>query len=453
VKTVLLLLSNDRFSLPLIRYMVLEGRRYEWKTCVASMFEFSIPERIRNEKLFNDSVFISITDYHQCDHAIRKADLVVAMLPDIMMLHVIDLCISNNRSLITPSRLNHQMLSRKAKIKERGILVLAECGFSPGLDHITIKKAIDSIHLREGSISSLKTYSGSVISDVSIDNPWGFKLTEPEYELMVLGKQNNRQLINGKIRYVPYPQVFSRAEQLQIPEISHAVAIPDGDALLYKKLYGLKEVDTLIKGKILRSSFLRIWQLLVNLGFTETLPKIDLSDDNSFYHFLDSLLPDGEDDSIEYRLRVYAGASKEDLIKLKWLGLFEKSWINTRHELGPSSVLQHLLRKKFALNFEDKDSIVMQHHIEYTSKKVKHSLKATLVEQGENKQESALAKAIGITTGAAAKAFLLNNIKVRGLRLPVSQDIYEPMLAELMELGIAFHFEEAVQQDTMLATI
>ncbi len=446
MKTVLLLLSNDRFSLPLIRYMVLEGRRYGWKTCVASMFEFSIPDRIKSEKLINESIFININDYRQCDHAIRKADLVVAMLPDLMLTQVVDLCIFNNRSLITPSRINQEVLSRKSKITEHDVLILMECGFSPGLDHITSKKAIDNIHSLGGSISSFKTYSGSLISEACIDNPWGFKLTEQANELIALGKQNNRYLLNGKVRYVPYTQIFSRAESLSIPKISNAVAITEGDALHSKKLYGLHEATTVVKGKILRSDFLQTWNMLVNLGFTKSLPKIEMSDANSFYNFLDALLPCAEGESIEYRLKAFAGANRDDLIKLRWLGLFNDGWVNTHKELDPASVLKYLLKKRFTLSLEDKDSIVMQHLIEYTIKNVKYSLKATLVADGENKYDSALAKAIGITTGAAAKAFLLDNIKVRGLLVPVSQDIYDPILAELLELGIGFHFEEKKQQ-------
>ena len=99
MKTVLLLLSTDRFSIPLIRYLVLEGKRYGWKTCIGSMFENSFIDRIKEEKVSNELIFINITDFRQCDHAIRKSDLVIGMMPDVMLLQVADSCIAHGRTL------------------------------------------------------------------------------------------------------------------------------------------------------------------------------------------------------------------------------------------------------------------------------------------------------------------------------------------------------------------
>lgn len=68
--------------------------------------------------------------------------------------------------------------------------------------------------------------------------------------------------------------------------------------------------------------------------------------------------------------------------------------------------------------------------------------RTTLVAEGQHPYDSAMARAVGLTTAAAAKAFLLGNIKVRGFRLPLTPDIYEPVLYDLTELGVDFHFRE-----------
>ena len=41
--------------------------------------------------------------------------------------------------------------------------------------------------------------------------------------------------------------------------------------------------------------------------------------------------------------------------------------------------------------------------------------------------------------GIAAKLMLKGKIKMTGLHIPTSKDIYEPVLAELAALGIRFH--------------
>jgi hypothetical protein len=448
VKTVLLLLSTTRFSISLIRYMVIEGRRYGWKTCVGSMFDVHIAERIKHEKFSSDVVFINITDYRQCDHAIRKADLVAGILPDAMLLQVADLCIANKKSFITPAKLNRQMLSRKAQVDEKGILLLMECGFSPGLDHITAKKAIDNIHTRGGKIAAFKSAYGSIVAETSNDNPLHFKLTESASDTLLVARQNNRYLRDGKILHVPYHQIFARAESISIEGLNDLVLIPEGDALYIRKIYQLQEASTVMKGRILRSEFASLWNLLIRLGVTDAQSKIEMFDQSSFYNFLDSLLPYSEGEHLEARLKKYANATEDDIVKLRWLGLFDEEWVNMK-EPSPAMLLQYLLDKKCALAEHDRDCILMEHHLDYTLKNVKYSMKATLIAQGENGDDPAMTKAVGLIMGAAIKAFMLNNIKIKGLLIPTSPELYDPILNELDDLGVAFHFEETRVYDML----
>jgi saccharopine dehydrogenase (NADP+, L-glutamate forming) len=406
------------------------------------MFDAHLAEDIKHEKFSSDVVFINITDYRQCDHAIRKADLVAGMLPDSMLLQVADLCIANKKSFITPAKLNRQMLSRKAQVEENEILLLMECGFAPGLDHITAKKAIDNIHTRGGQVTTFKSYHGNIVSENSIENPWEFKLTESAADVLQTGRSNNRHLLNGKIFHVPYHQLFSRAESISIAGLNNLSVIPEGDALYIRKIYQLQEASTVIKGKILRSAFAQVWGLLIRLGLTDTQSKIEMFEQSSFYNFIDSLLPYSDGENLEDRLKKYAGASDDDIYKLRWIGLLDDEWINVK-EPTPAILLQYLLEKKFAPVDSDKDCILMEHHLDYTVKNIKHSMKATLLAQGENGSDPALMKAMGLITGAAVKAYLLDNIKVKGLHIPTIAEIYDPILNELVDLGIAFHVEES----------
>jgi len=453
MKTVLLLLSSDRFSIPLIRYLVLEGKRYGWKTCIGSMFEHSFVDRIKEEKVSSDLIFINITDFRQCDHAIRKSDLVIGMMPDVMLLQVADSCITHGKTLVSPSRLNRQLHAKKSQAEENDVLLLVECGFTPGLDHVTAKKAIDNIHAKGGNISSFKTFSGSLVAESCIDNPWDFKLTEPAQDVISMGKGNNRHLINGQLQHVPHQQLFQRAMPLNIKGLKNTVAIPEEDALYCRKVYGLTEASTVMKARIIRKGFESIWDMMVRFGLTNTTSKIDLFEDKSFRNFLRSLLPYSPTDLLEANLKRTANASFEDIIKLKWLGLFDDEWLEGYKEITPAVILQHLLEKKFTMQPHDKDCIVMRHELEYVCNNYHHTLTATLIAQGEDQRNSALAKAIGLTTGAAAKAILMDNIKVKGLHTPVKKEIYDPILNELDDLGVAFHIEETRIHETEVCNV
>ncbi len=447
MKTALVLLNSDRFSFPLIHYLALEGRRYGWKTCVGSMFENNLNSLIKEDKSCSDVSFITITDFRQCEQTLKKADLVIALLPDTMLLQVVDRCLIYGKCLITPSKLNRQMIGRKSLAEETNTLILMECGFSPGLDHITAKKAIDNIQARGGKISSFKTFSGSLADENCINNPWQLKLTEPASEIINIGKQDNRNLINGRLQHISYYHLFERGEPIAIKGVHNTVAIPEGDSLYYRNIYQLQDATTVLKGKIVRKGFDQIWNLLVRLGITDRKSSIDMGKDKSFYHFLNSLLPYAADESVEHRLVKHFGASPEDLEKLKWLGLFSDKWIQGYKELTPATVLHYLMERKLAMKSDDKDFVVMQHQLEYTNAIGLHKFTATLVAEGKNKHESAIAKALGLTTGAAAKAFLVGNIKIKGLQIPNKKEIYDPILNELDDLGFAFHIEDKKLHD------
>lgn len=442
MRTVLLLLSTDRFSIPLIRYLVLEGKRYGWKTCIGSMFDNSFVDRIRAEKVSNDLIFINITDFRQCDHAIRKSDLVIGMVPDVMLLQVADSCIDHRKPLIAPSRLNRQLFTKKLLADENETLILVECGFTPGLDHITAKNVIDNIQSRGGVISSFKTYSGSLVAESCIDNPWELKLTESASDLINLGKGNNRHLVNNQIQYISHQNLFARTSPLQLSGMKNVVAIPEEDALYCRKVYDLGDAHTVIKNRVAREGFESIWNLLVRLGFTNTTSKIDLFEEKTYINFLRALLPYNSDESLEVRLKKYAGATGDDIDKLKWLGLFDEDWPEGYKEITPAVILQDLLERKLSMKPHERDCIIMRHELEYTTETHDHTFTATLIAQGEDQRNSATAKAIGLTTGAAAKSVLLENIKLKGLHTPVKKEIYEPILGELVDLGVAFHVEE-----------
>jgi saccharopine dehydrogenase (NADP+, L-glutamate forming) len=441
-ETVLVLLSTDQFSFPLIRYLALEANRFGWKLCIASMFADNCLNRIREEKFSKEPIFITINDFAQCHHAIKKSELVIALVPDVMLLMIADSCIEHKRTLISPGLLTRQMVKKKTKAEQNGVLLLFECGFAPGLDHVTAKKAIDTIHAKGGKIHSFKTYSGSQIVHTGIDNPWHYKLTEPASELISMGKGNNRHIVNGQLQQIPYHQLMDRAKPISIKGLESMIAIPEGDSLYYRKVYGLTETKSVLKGKLVHREFGRLWDLVIRLGLTDHASRVDLIEKKSFYEYLKSILPYSGFDSPESILSRRFNASYAEIKQLKWLGLFNDSWVSDYKDVTGAVILKYLLEEKLSITPADTDCIIMRHELDYTWRNTPYNFTATLIASGEGDKNSALAKAIGLTTGAAAKNCLLGNIKIKGLYTPTKKELYDPMLNELDDLGVTFTVEE-----------
>ncbi len=121
--------------------------------------------------------------------------------------------------------------------------------------------------------------------------------------------------------------------------------------------------------------------------------------------------------------------------RLTWSGFFEEEKIGLPQGT-PAQLLEHILNKKWKLNSDDKDLVVMWHRFVYEIKGKKKEIQSTLVARGENKVHTAMAKTVGFPLAIAAKLLLQGKITERGVVIPTMKEIYRPVLKELKTLGI-----------------
>jgi hypothetical protein len=130
--------------------------------------------------------------------------------------------------------------------------------------------------------------------------------------------------------------------------------------------------------------------------------------------------------------------AKLTLKQLFFLGMDDPSIMIPMNEASAADVLQLSLEKKLPLLPGDKDMVVMIHEIEYQNQNKNWKEIASLLITGENDQHTAMAKTVGLPLGIAAKLILNGTIREKGLLIPVTPEIYEPVLAELQKHGIFF---------------
>jgi saccharopine dehydrogenase (NAD+, L-glutamate forming) len=63
---------------------------------------------------------------------------------------------------------------------------------------------------------------------------------------------------------------------------------------------------------------------------------------------------------------------------------------------------------------------------------------STLVVTGEKNPHTAMSKTVGLPIAIAVKLILQGKISLRGVKIPVDRQIYEPVMKELKEYGIEF---------------
>ena len=118
------------------------------------------------------------------------------------------------------------------------------------------------------------------------------------------------------------------------------------------------------------------------------------------------------------------------LITAALVGLFDDIPLPEDRD-NPLDYLNVLTLSKMKLGESERDMIVMHHEFiaEYPDKK--EYITSTLVEFGIPNGDSAISRTVALPAAIAVKMILNNKIKLTGVHIPVTPEIYNPILDEL----------------------
>jgi len=85
---------------------------------------------------------------------------------------------------------------------------------------------------------------------------------------------------------------------------------------------------------------------------------------------------------------------------------------------------------------------VMYHKFGYEKNGKKHQIESNMVCIGENQTFTAMAKTVGLPVAMATLAILNQKITTPGVHIPITKEIYEPILKELKNFDIKFKENE-----------
>jgi saccharopine dehydrogenase (NAD+, L-glutamate forming) len=130
-----------------------------------------------------------------------------------------------------------------------------------------------------------------------------------------------------------------------------------------------------------------------------------------------------------------------------WNKLEELDIFNADKKIGiqnatPAQALQKILSDKWTLAKDDKDMIVMYHKFGYELNGEKKQIDSTMVHIGKDQIQTAMAKTVGLPVGIATLAILNKKITTPGVQIPITKEVYEPILKELESHGIVFNEKE-----------
>ncbi len=377
--------------------------------------------------------------------AIKRADIVISMLPARFHIEVAKDCLKFSKNMVTASYISDEMKALDEEVRKKGLVFMNEIGVDPGIDHMSAMQIIDRIRDKGGKMLLFESFTGGLVAPESDNNLWNYKFTWNPRNVVVAGQGGVAEFIQeGKYKYIPYHRLFRRTEFLEIEGYGKFEGYANRNSLKYQKIYNLENALTLYRGTIRKVGFSRAWNMFVQLGMTDDSFVMKNSDEMSYRDFINSFLPYSPSDSVELKTRHNLKIDQDDIM---WEKLLELDIFNPNKKIGlknatPAQALQKILMDKWTLSEDDKDMIVMYHKFGYELDGEKKQIDSTMVHIGEDQTKTAMAKTVGLPVAMATIMILNGEIKIPGVQLPIQKEVYGPILEKLKKHNIIFKEKE-----------
>ncbi len=436
----ILIIGAGRSASSLVKFLLDSSDKENLKVIIA---DISIENANKLAQNHPNSKVLKLDIFNEVDRKreIKSADIVISMLPARFHMEVAKDCVEFEKSLVTASYISEELKALNDEVVGKGLVFMNEIGLDPGVDHMSAMQIIDRIKDQGGKMIMFESFTGGLVAPESDTNLWHYKFTWNPRNVVVAGQGGVAKFIQeGKYKYIPYNKLFRRTEFLEVENYGRFEALANRDSLKYREIYGLEDIKTLYRGTIRRVGFSRAWNIFVQLGMTDDSYIMEGSKNLSYREFTNSFLPYKPTDSVELKLRHCLKIDQDDIIwdKLLELDIFNPKKIVGLKDATPAQILQKILMESWTLEKEDKDMIVMYHKFGFELNGEKKQIESNMVVIGDDQTYTAMAKTVGLPVAIATLKILNGEIKTPGVQLPISKEVYEPILKELQSHGINF---------------
>ncbi|HUU01847.1 MAG TPA: saccharopine dehydrogenase C-terminal domain-containing protein [Myxococcota bacterium] len=427
-----LVLGAGLVSRPLVRYLLDNG----FEVTVASR-TVAKAERLIAGHSHGRALSLNVDDVSAMRELIAACDMAVSLLPATRHIEVARACLDLGKHMATTSYVSPQMRALDGEARRKGLLLLNEMGVDPGIDHMSAMKVIHREEAAGGTLVGFSSWCGGLPAPEANDNPFGYKFSWSPKGVLIAARNGARYLKDGRVVEVLPERLFADPASVDIPGVGNFEGYPNRDSVAYMNTYGFDErVRDMFRGTLRNKGHCRLYTQLIELGLLEDQPRRELSG-LSCLDLMEKLFGKPVTETIPERLGVSPGESPIEA--LGYIGLLEDRPIDMQ-----AGTLMDLLadRMNAALCYKEseRDMLLMRHDItfSYADGDRRERITAVMVDYGIPGQDSSMARTVSLPTAIGVRMLLEDRIKIKGVHIPIKPEIYEPVLAELERLNIAF---------------
>ncbi len=373
------------------------------------------------------AIQLDVANQDEVKKQLKGFDLAVSLVPAPFHAAIAKACIATKVSMVTASYESDEMRALAKEAKDADITILNEIGLDPGIDHLSAMQIIDKAHEKGESIDCFVSWCGGLPAPEFNDNPLGYKFSwAPKAVLMALLNEA-KYLHQNKAVEVSSDQLMDWTQPLEVSGLK-LEGYPNRESISYKEVYGIEESSTLLRGTLRYQGFSEIIKGAHQLKLLST-ETIETADNMDWLEFLKLLNANKKLDKLLLNLSVKAKEA------LTWLGCFSHTKISKKST--PLDIFCDLLVEKLQYLNNESDMVVLQHKFVITKASgEEYFISSTLKVIGDPNGYSAMSKTVGYPVAIASQLILDGAFKKAGLQLPVSKELYQPMLKCLKDEGI-----------------
>ncbi|XP_077791984.1 alpha-aminoadipic semialdehyde synthase, mitochondrial isoform X1 [Podarcis muralis] len=398
-------------------------------------------------------VVVDVTeDEKRLEAMVKKHNLVISLLPYAFHPVVAKKCIDNKVNMVTASYLTPAMKELQESVEAAGITVISEMGLDPGLDHMLAMECIDKAKEVGATVVSYTSFCGGLPAPEHSGNPLRYKFSWSPQGVLLNTVQPATYLKNGEIINIPAGGALLDSVTVMdfFPGLN-LEGFPNRDSTKYAKPYGIQSAHTLLRGTLRYKGYSKAIGGFVKLGLinSEPCPMLSATAASiSWKELMCKLL--GLKQSATYddlRNAVYNKLNEDErqLDAVEWLGLLGDEPVPIAETIV-GALAKHM-EAKLSYGPGERDMIVMRNEIgiKHPSGHLEDKY-VNLVVYGDDKGYSAMAKTVGYPTAIAAKMVLDGEIDTKGMVIPLTKNIYGPILERVRAEGITYSTQSVIKQ-------
>ena len=431
----MLVLGAGMVARPLVRYLLdLEGVRV-----IVADLDMERARRLIMGHPRGEARSLDAEDCGAMFQLVNDADVVVSLLPPAYHQRVAELCVENGKHMVCTSYADDALRSLDAPAREAGVLILMELGLDPGIDHMSAMSMMARERDAGFKIAGFRSLCGALPAPAAADNPFSYKFSWNPRGVLTASKRPAHYLENGQDVVIPGETLFEHYRLMEVENVGSFEDYPNRNAMCYRDIYGLGDVRTLYRGTLRYKGWCDTMNAIGRLGWLDEhhlKNEHGLSYRDVTAHLIGA--PAGAD--LMQRVVELLGIAPSSPIieRLTWLGILSDV-IVPEEATTPIDALCTLMVEQLAYGEGEQDMVILRHELEVEREGTCERVVATLVQYGVPGGDTAIARTVGLPAAIGVRLLLEGRIELIGVHVPVTPDVYVPVLAELEGLGIRFN--------------